>query len=210
MNALLQVTALIVQWIPDIPGTAVILLNRLGQVILIVIGIQAFFEAQVYRILLKPLQFLSKLDKYVYVVFTRTGFTVGFGTGRSPMRHERNIGLPVLLVLSALLLFLALFVSEHTPLYWFAYPFLQLWNSFTIWGGIRWEVLSIIWTPIKSLLMFIWAFISLALTITAITILAKTLLVTVRLVTPRFSLLMYRTVLVMMFVTGAVLVLVTT
>ncbi len=210
MNALLQETPLIVQWIPDIPGTAVILLNRLGQAILIVIGIQAFFETQIHRILLKPLKFLSKLDKYVYVVFTRTGFAVGFGTGHSPMRYERDIGLPVLLVLSALVLFLALFVSEHTPLYWLAYPFLQLWKSFTIWGGIRWEVLSIIWTPIKSLLIFIWAFISLALTITAITILAKTLLVTVRLLTPRFSLLMYRVVLVMMFATGAVLVLVTT
>lgn len=210
MNALFQETPLIVQRIPDIPETTVLFLNRLGQVILIVMGIQAFYEAQVHRILLKPLQFLSKLDKYVYVVFTRTGFMVGIGTGWSSMQHKKNLGLPVLLVLSGFVLFLALYVSDHTPLYWLAYPFLQLWKSFTTWGGIRWEVLSIIWTPIKSLLFFIWTVMSLALILTAITIPAKTLLVTVRFLTARFSRFIYRAALVLMFVAGAGLVLVTT
>ena len=199
-----------VQWIPDIPKTTVLFLNRLGQVILIVMGIQVFYQAQVHRILLKPLQFLSRLDKYVYVVFTRTGFGVGIGTGRSPMQYERNLGLPVLLVLSGLVVFLALYVSDDTPLYWVAYPFLQLWKAFTTWGGIRWEVVSIIWTLIKSILLFIWTFLSLALIITAITIPAKTLLVTARLLTARFSRSIYRTALVLMFVAGAGLVLVTT
>jgi len=209
MNSLFQETPLILQWFPDLPASTVPFLNRLGQAILIIIGIQAFYETHVYRILIKSLQFLRKLDKYVYVSFSKTGFTVGIVIGRVH-QHEKNIAFPALLFLSGITIILALFVSDHSPIYWFAYPFLQLWKVFTVWGQIRWDILSIIWTPIKSLLFLMWTFASLALISTAITIPVKTLLVIAVFLAAHFSPFAYKAISFFIFVTCAGLVLVTT
>ncbi len=210
MNQLFQETPLIVQWLPDLPPSTVLLLNRLGQSILIIFGIQSFYESQMYPVFLKPLHFLRKLDKYVYVIFTRTGFAVGICNRGSPIPHEKNLGFPALLILSGIVIILTFFISDHSPIYWFAYPFLQLWKAFTTWGGIRWDILAIIWTPVKSLLLFIWAIMSFTLISTAIIIPTKTLLVIVGFLEDQFSPFVYKAVLVLAFITGAGFVLVTT
>lgn len=209
MSSLFQETPLIIQWFPGLSAGTVFFLNRVGQAILIIIGIQAFYETHVYRILIKSLQFLRKLDKYVCVSFTGTGFMVGIGK-KGAHQHEKNLGFPALLILSGIVIILTLFVSDHSPIYWCAYPFLQLWKVFTVWGGIRWDILAIIWTPIKSILFLIWTFVSLALIITAITIPTKTLLVIAVFLSAHFSPFVYKAISVLIFVTGAGLVLVAT
>ena len=210
MNELIQQTPLLVQLIPDLPVTTVLLLNRLGQTTLIVIGFLSFYEAQMHRILIKPLRFLSWLNKYVYILYSGTGFTIGIGPRGSVAHRERHMGLLVLLLLSCLVLFSALYISDHSPLYWLTYPFIQLWKSITTWGGIQLSVLSIIWTPIKSFLFFLWSEFSLALVLTAIAILVKTILVSAHHLSSYLSQSYFRFVLAVMFVVSAGLVLVTT
>jgi hypothetical protein len=210
MSPLFQETPLILQWLPGLSVGTVLFLNRLGQTVLIIIGAQAFYETHMYRILLESLQFFGKLDKYVYVTFSLRGCAVGFGKREGINQHEKNIGFPALLILSGIVMILTLFVSDHSPVYWLAYPFLQLWKAFTVWGGIRWDILAIIWTPIKSILFLMWTFMSLTLIITAITIPTKTLLVIAVFLAARFSPFAYKAMSFLAFVASAGLVLLTT
>lgn len=211
MNSLFGQTPIIMQWFPSISEETVVFLNRIGQVIVLVSGALAFYEAKVYWLIRRQLYHVAGLNKYVWVVVARNNFSVGIGNQPpEPAGSSKELPFTILLLLTLAILHLIFVVSSRGPSYWLIYPFMQFWHAFTVWGSIRLTLLSILVTPIKSVFLLVWFLLSFMLVSMAFTVVIKTCLVIARWGVSNFSRPLYKSLLFVLFVFGSFLVIITT
>ncbi len=196
---------IIIQLIPSLDPQIVIFLHRLGQVISLLYAIQIFYKTKLYTFLTR-LMFIRVLHKYIPLIIGDGGISVG-GDIRPGVKDS---GLPIYLIVSTGIIFLLLFLGKHTPLYWLGYPFLQIWNAVAVWFSVELKVLSILITPMKSLLFIFWAFISFSLWVTVILILAKTISLAIDCILNFFRPNIYTFLLFIELITGPLLIILTT
>lgn len=210
MNTFLEKTPILLQWFPLLSESNVLLINRLGQIILIIIGIHGFYESHIYRFIFKQLRYLSRLDKFVHVAFADTGFIIGFGLQDNSLGRDKNLNFLGLLIITTVIIAIVLFASERNLLDWFVYPLDQLFKSISVWVDVRWDFFSISRTLMKSWLLFIWAIVSFSLIFASVVIPSKTFLVFTRHLSRLYSPVLNKAFLVFTFLLGAVLVLLST
>jgi len=204
---------IIVQLFPSLEPQTIIFINRLGQIIAIIFGIQTLYETRIYNFLISNLSFIGKLQNYAQIVISKKRVVLGIGTGKrfhKEVPQEDQLDLKILLPLSLIIIALALFASEKNPIYWFYYPFLQFRNMVTIWDQFDSRILSFLIMPIRSILYFLWGFISFLLIYSLVlTILIRTLGVVANKLSNLITSSVYRVFLLFELIIASILVYIT-
>jgi len=202
-------TPIILQFIPSINKSLIVFLNRLGQILIFLFAIQALYETRIYNFSIGYLARIGRFYRYLPLII-EIGPSIGLYFG-AEAKGKRDVGLPIYLLLSAAIILLFLFVTEHGLLYWLVYPFLQLKKAIIIWNSIEFKIWSILLTFLICVLYLCWAYISVAIvTIPAFFIPSKTTLLLVDHISRRFSPRIYRFLLIIELAIGSGLVLLTT
>ena len=137
-------------------------INAVAQLAALVIGALGYYQSQLPQLIGRTLPWLAKAKALVFIGRFPGGVAAYFG---EPLgRHQApDRDSPFLFYASlSTATIVALVLSGRTPLYWAAYPFLQVYRAFTVWASltVSWSALLI---PVKSVGLLVWFFLSLFL-----------------------------------------------
>lgn len=138
---------------------AIATINTFAQLAAFLVGAVGYYQSRLPGLLARGLPTLSAASKLVFIGRRPGGFEARIGRGAGAGSPDSPAALYVALASVALL---ALLASSHGPLYWAAYPFLQLYHAIAVWRHLQvgWPAFLV---PLKSVGLILWAIISLLL-----------------------------------------------
>lgn len=188
---------------PSLGEAAITAMNRLGQVVIILVGIQVLYRTSVGDRIRRQLSWLFNFHGYIRQ-------SIGNLSAKAD-KWLFDCELPICILFSLILVYLLVFVTHCGPFAYLLYPFDHVWDAILIWARIELRISVIFATLLHSIGLCVWAVISficiygffLGITTQAVT-------KTSQFIATRYSILAYQLMVAMETITGTVILLFTT
>ncbi len=188
---------------PSLGDDAITAINRFGQVVIILVGIQVLYRTSLGNEIRRRLAWLFDFHGYIRQ-------SIG---NISPKADKLffDCELPLCIFFTIILVYLLIFVTHEGPFAYLLYPFKHIWYAIRVWAQIDLQATLIIKTILKCIGLCVWAVVSfmciygffLGIPIQAIT-------KTAHFIATRYSVMVYQLVVAMETITGGAILIFTT
>ncbi len=137
---------------PTLGDAAITAINRLGQVVIILVAIQVLYRTA----------FGDRIRRRLSWLFDFHGYIRQSISNISPKADRLlfDCELPVCVFFSLLLAYLLIFVTHEGPFSYLLYPFKHIWYAIRVWAQIDGEVLLILKIIFSCIGLCVWAVVS--------------------------------------------------